>query len=33
MTTLPTMPEYAYRGARAMILLHERAMHEFIAVW
>jgi uncharacterized damage-inducible protein DinB len=27
------MPEYTYRGARALVLLHERYLREFIVVW
>ncbi len=30
---MTTLPEYKYRGARAMILLHERYLTEFVAVW
>jgi hypothetical protein len=27
------LPGYAYRGARALVLLHERAMREFLLTW
>ena len=27
------MPDYAYRGARAMALMHERSLREFLPVW
>ncbi|HEY3295500.1 MAG TPA: hypothetical protein VGL38_08675 [bacterium] len=33
MSTVADLPDYRYRGARAMILMHERAMAEFIATW
>lgn len=30
---MPDLPEYQYRGARALVLLHERELREFVAVW
>ena len=27
------LPEYRYRGARAMVILHERHMREFLDTW
>jgi hypothetical protein len=27
------LPEYRYRGARAMVILHERHMRAFLATW
>jgi hypothetical protein len=30
---MPQLDHYAYRGARAMVLLHEQYMREFLAVW
>lgn len=30
---LPGMPQYRYRGARAMVLLHERELGRFLSVW
>jgi hypothetical protein len=27
------LPEYRYRGARALVLLHERTLREFLHVW
>jgi hypothetical protein len=32
-STLQEMPNYQYRGARAMILMHERYMREFVSTW
>lgn len=29
----PPLADYAYRGARAMVLLHERQMRGFLATW
>ena len=31
--TRSQLPDYAYRGARAMVLMHEEAMREFLGVW
>ncbi|MGE0432253.1 MAG: hypothetical protein AB7S36_08335 [Planctomycetota bacterium] len=28
-----TLPAYRYRGARAMVLLHEQHLREFVATW
>lgn len=33
MSPTSELQDYHYRGARAMILMHERAMHEFLATW
>ena len=33
MPTNADLQNYSYRGARAMILMHERAMQEFIETW
>ena len=33
MPPLSEMPDYAYRGARAMVLMHERSLREFLPVW
>ncbi len=33
MSTLPELQDYTYRGARAMVLMHERYMREFLTVW
>jgi len=30
---MPQLDHYVYRGARAMVLLHERHMREFLVVW
>jgi len=27
------LPDYAYRGARALVLLHEKTLREFLQVW
>jgi len=27
------LPSFAYRGARALVLLHERTLREFLATW
>lgn len=33
MSTTSELPDYSYRGARAVILLHEREMRRFLKVW
>jgi len=33
MDTLSDLQQYRYRGARAMILMHEKAMREFVETW
>jgi hypothetical protein len=33
MSTMSELQEYRYRGARAMILMHEQAMREFVETW
>jgi uncharacterized damage-inducible protein DinB len=33
MPTRHLLPDYQYRGARAMVLQHEQFMAEFLAVW
>ncbi|MBU1638722.1 hypothetical protein KKC97_13750 [bacterium] len=30
---MPTLPAYKYRGARAMVILHDRYLREFADVW
>lgn len=30
---MPTLPDYKYRGARAMVILHDRYLREFVALW
>ena len=30
---MPHLDHYAYRGARAMVLLHEQYLREFLVVW
>jgi len=30
---MPNLPDYNYRGARAMVLLHDRYLREFADVW
>lgn len=32
-STKSELPNYQYRGARAMVLLHERYLREFVATW
>ena len=31
--TMPTLEGYRYRGARALVLLHERELRAFVATW
>jgi hypothetical protein len=31
--TQPSLPEYRSRGARALVVLHERELRAFVAVW
>ena len=31
--TAPDLPDYAYNGARAMVILHDREMRRFLAAW
>ncbi len=33
MTTIDQLNNYSYRGARAMVILHEQHMNEFLSVW
>jgi len=33
MSSVSDLPGYRYRGARAMILMHEQAMQEFVETW
>jgi uncharacterized damage-inducible protein DinB len=33
MTTVSELQDYRFRGARALILMHEQSMREFLAVW
>jgi uncharacterized damage-inducible protein DinB len=33
MSTKDQLPDYHYRGARAMIIMHEQFMCEFLTVW
>ena len=33
MTTTTQLTQYSYRGARAMVLLHEKYLREFVQVW
>jgi hypothetical protein len=30
---MPELENYEYRGARALVLLHERYLREYLAAW